>query len=63
MNYKDFKSFHSGKGTVDVFVMEYNGGVSIQMFTTDRLSQSTSSIRFTEETFEDFKTFLNNLEL
>lgn len=61
MNYKDYQSFRVKHGTIDVFVIEYDGKQSIQIFMTDHLSHSTSSASFTPEQFETFISFLDNL--
>ena len=61
MIYKDYQSFRVKHGTIDVFVIEYDGKQRIQVFMTDHLSHSTSSASFTSEQFETFISFLDNL--
>ena len=61
MIYKDYQSFRVKHGTLDVFVIEYDDKQSIQLFMTDHLSHSTSSASFTPEQFEEFISFLDNL--
>ena len=54
MIYKDYQSFRVKHGSIDVFVIEYDGKQSIQVFMTDHLSHSTSPASFTPEQFETF---------
>ena len=60
MFYKDYQSFKTKHGCIDVFVMDLDGETFVQMFTTDHRSSATSSATFTS--LEMFKKFLEMLE-
>ena len=61
MNYKDYQSFKVKHGVIDVFVVEYDGEKRVQIFITDYLSHSTSSVSFNPNDFGNFINFLDNL--
>ena len=61
MVYKDYQSFRVKHGSIDVFVLEYDGEQRVQLFITDHLSHSTSSASFTPDEFANFITLLDNL--
>ena len=61
MKYKDYQSFRVKHGVIDVFVVEYDGEQRVQLFITDHLSHSTSSVSFTHDNFGTFINFLDNL--
>lgn len=63
MKYKDYQTFRVKNATIDVFVIEYDGKHSIQVFMTDHLSHSTSSASFTPDQFETFISFLDDLNI
>lgn len=60
MFYKDYQSFQTKHGCIDVFVMDLDGETVVQMFTTDYRSSATSSATFTN--LESFKKFIKMLE-
>ena len=63
MTYKDYKSFKTKHGVIDVFVIEMEGETFVQMFTTDHRSSATSSATFTSlEMFKNFLEMLENLD-
>ena len=55
MTYKDYKSFKTKHGVIDVFVIEMEGETFVQMFTTDHRSSATSSATITS--LEMFKKY------
>lgn len=61
MMYKDYQSFRVKHGVIDVFVVEYDGEKRVQLFITDHLSHSTSSVSFNPNDFDTFINFLDNL--
>lgn len=63
MTYKDYKSFKTKHGVIDVFAIEMDGNTFIQIFTTDHRSTATSSATFSSiEMYKNFIEVLENLE-
>ena len=64
MNYKNYESFQTKHGVIDVFLIEVDDKQVVQMFMTDYVSHSTSSATFTNiQKFQEFIDFLLWFEL